>query len=292
MNGLSKETAEALIFTARSTYLCVKYLINDLKFFYVLTRSFKSDAVESLFGNVRLRGGCNDLTDCRTAEYALRQILRSGLIKCINSGNTMNSPQYFSNARLEVNLNSNDDENEIIITLNDDIIEALEKLTTFEYDGVAFFGIDSAATAFLCGYLIMKVEESLNCELCLSLLRNTPLEKTNPLLELIYNQDRGRLNYPNEKFVALITLTIQTMLKILPNLPTRSVDLILQNIFVSYLRDNPIFQCKSHFSCISRIIVAKLIPATLKNYCNLQSEKNIKKRTNVNTKKRKLLKLN
>jgi hypothetical protein len=24
------------------------------------------------------------------------------------------------------------------------------------------------------------------------------------LLELIYNQDRGRLNYPNEKFVTLI----------------------------------------------------------------------------------------
>jgi hypothetical protein len=82
---LSKETAEALIFTARSTSLCIKYLIGDLDFFYVLTRSFSSDPVESLFANVRLRGGCNDLTDCRTAEYALRQILRSGLIKTINN---------------------------------------------------------------------------------------------------------------------------------------------------------------------------------------------------------------
>jgi hypothetical protein len=42
-----------------------------------LTRSLSSDPVESLFANVRLRGGCNVLTDCRTAEYALRQILRS-----------------------------------------------------------------------------------------------------------------------------------------------------------------------------------------------------------------------
>jgi hypothetical protein len=33
MKGLTKETAEALIFTARSTYLCVKYLIHDLNFF-------------------------------------------------------------------------------------------------------------------------------------------------------------------------------------------------------------------------------------------------------------------
>jgi hypothetical protein len=56
MKGLTKETAEALIFTARSTYLCVKYLIHDLNFFYVLTRSFSSDAVEALFSNIRLRG--------------------------------------------------------------------------------------------------------------------------------------------------------------------------------------------------------------------------------------------
>jgi hypothetical protein len=103
IKGLSKETAEALIFTARSTSLCIKYLIGDLDFFYVLTRSFSSDPVESLFANVRLRGGCNDLTDCRTAEYALRQILRSGLIKTINNSNAMNGVEYTSNVKLDVN---------------------------------------------------------------------------------------------------------------------------------------------------------------------------------------------
>jgi hypothetical protein len=40
---------------ASNMILCVKYLIHDLNFFYVLTRSFSSDAVEALFSNIRLR---------------------------------------------------------------------------------------------------------------------------------------------------------------------------------------------------------------------------------------------
>jgi hypothetical protein len=40
---------------------------------------------------------------------------------------------------------------------------------------------------------------------------------------------------------------------------------------------------------VCNIIVAKLVPAVLKNFCNLEAQK-IKK-ININTKKRKLLKL-
>jgi hypothetical protein len=40
IKGLSKETAEALIFTARSTSLCIKYLIGDLDFFLRLDKKF------------------------------------------------------------------------------------------------------------------------------------------------------------------------------------------------------------------------------------------------------------
>jgi hypothetical protein len=91
--------------------------------------------------------------------------------------------------------------------LNEIVIEKLERLSVFAHDDdvqVNHFRMESAATVFLCGSLIMKVAESVNnCELCLSTLRNTSTEKTSPLLELIYNQDRGKLNYPNERFVGL-----------------------------------------------------------------------------------------
>jgi hypothetical protein len=74
MHGLSNETAYALTFTANSTYLCIKYLLTQAGFYYTLTRSFSSDAVEATFSHVRLRGRPNNMTDARTAEYALRQI--------------------------------------------------------------------------------------------------------------------------------------------------------------------------------------------------------------------------
>lgn len=54
------------------------------KNYYVLTRSFSSDAVQAMFSHVRLRGGSNDATDARAADYALRQILRCGIIKASN----------------------------------------------------------------------------------------------------------------------------------------------------------------------------------------------------------------
>ncbi|KAJ3659383.1 hypothetical protein Zmor_011073 [Zophobas morio] len=96
MQGLTKETAEAFLFTSKSTHLCIKYLISELNFFYVLTRVFSSDAIESLFANVRLRSGSNDVTDCKAAGHALRQILKSGIIKNVNSSNIASDCSYIS----------------------------------------------------------------------------------------------------------------------------------------------------------------------------------------------------
>jgi hypothetical protein len=133
--------------------------------------------------------------------------------------------------------------------------------------------MESAATAFLCGYLIMKVAESVNnCELCLSTLRNTSPEKTSPLLELIYNQDRGKLNYPNERFVGLIEFVVDIMIEILPSLPKENVDFILKNVLSSYLLHNPVFQCSVHYGIVCDTIMKKLIPPVLINFYNLHSK--------------------
>jgi hypothetical protein len=56
----------------------IRFLLQESGFYYVLTRSFSSDAVEATFSHVRLRAGSNDTTNARTAEYAMRQILRCG----------------------------------------------------------------------------------------------------------------------------------------------------------------------------------------------------------------------
>jgi hypothetical protein len=290
MKGLTKETAEAFIFTAKSTSLCIKYLITDLNFYYVLTRSFSSDAIESLFANIRLRNGCNDLTDCRAAEHAIRQILKNGLIGAVNYSNSLSTVEYTSNAQLVEMQSTSEINSEISITLDNTLIRKLENLQAFVSDVPSVSHIESAATAFLCGYIIMKVEESVQCELCLCSLRNSSPEKTSPLLELIYNQDRGKLNYPSQRFVALVENVVELIVEILPSLPKENVDCVLKTIFSSYLINNPIFRCESHYKIVCSTILNKLVPPILTNFCGLHSQ-SIKKKY-VNAKKRKLLKLN
>ena len=88
--GLTKETAEAVLFTAKSTSACVKYLLQKRNFYYELTRSFSSDPIEAMFTNIRLRGGPQDATDARAVEYALKRILQSGLVTPSKSANVFN----------------------------------------------------------------------------------------------------------------------------------------------------------------------------------------------------------
>jgi hypothetical protein len=54
----------------------------------------------------------------------------------------------FQNLRTNVNIS---------VTLQDSSLEKLEKLSSFSYLPSTNFQIETAATAFLCGYLIMKI---------------------------------------------------------------------------------------------------------------------------------------
>jgi hypothetical protein len=88
MKALSNETAEALIFTSQSTFECINYLLHN-GFYYVLTRRFSSDPIESLFSSIRLGGGSNDMTDARAAEYAIKKMLQTGIIIASDYGNVV-----------------------------------------------------------------------------------------------------------------------------------------------------------------------------------------------------------
>jgi hypothetical protein len=73
------------------------------------------------------------------------------------------------------------------IDLQDSSLKKLEKLSTFTYLPSTNFQIETAATAFLCGYLIMKITEAIHeCDYCLSHLQDSNSKKKSPLLELIY----------------------------------------------------------------------------------------------------------
>jgi hypothetical protein len=103
-----------------------------------------------------------------------------------HTGNIMSAAEYasskmlprFQNLRTNVNIS---------VTLQDSSLEKLEKLSSFTYLPRTNFQIETAATAFLCGYLIMKITEAVHgCDYCLSHLQDPNSKKKIPLLELIY----------------------------------------------------------------------------------------------------------
>jgi hypothetical protein len=82
-------------------------------------------------------------------------------MKSVNTSNLKSGLEYTSNAKLIEIQNLS----EIIVVLPDNVIEKLEKLQAFRYTfNKNYVEIGSAATAFLCGYLILKLKEGVNCD--------------------------------------------------------------------------------------------------------------------------------
>jgi hypothetical protein len=77
--------------------------------------------------------------------------------------------KFYQDLRTNVNVS---------VTLQDSSLEKLEKLSPFTYLPSTNFQIETAATAFLCGYLIMKITEAVHgCDYCLSHLRDPNSKK-------------------------------------------------------------------------------------------------------------------
>jgi hypothetical protein len=104
-----------------------------------------------------------------------------------HTGNIMSASEYASSKILPRFQNLKTNVN-ISVTLQDSSLEKLEKLSSFTYLPSTSFQIETAATAFLCGYLIMKITEAIHgCEDCLSHLQDSNSKKKSPLLKLIYH---------------------------------------------------------------------------------------------------------
>lgn len=164
LKGLTNETAEALLFTVKSTVQCVTYLLEN-GFFYVLTRRFSGDPIEALFSSVRLGGGCNDMTDARTAASAIKRILKSGLLISSKHANIANSSWNNFNETLSVKCSrSQEDRSNEDILLPNHVTLRLENIRVPSFN--AHISLETASQALVCGYLVRVVEERLNSDLC------------------------------------------------------------------------------------------------------------------------------
>ncbi|KAH7959341.1 hypothetical protein HPB49_010466 [Dermacentor silvarum] len=72
-NFFSKETCHALLFTTQSNVACIRHLLTDKKFKFVLTRNMSSDPIEAMFGFFRRSAGCDDALDLRSTDMRSRE---------------------------------------------------------------------------------------------------------------------------------------------------------------------------------------------------------------------------
>lgn len=286
MKGLTKETAHALIFTAQSTSECVKYLLNEQHFYYVLTRTFSSDAVESMFSNVRMQGGSHDATDAKTAHYAIQQILKSGIIRTASSANVP-ANDVSSTAGINRKTTVYIAEEHLEIDIPDSVKQRIEDLRDITNN--VGFGIISASVAMLAGYIVRTLEERIDC-ICLA--EFTCGNTCTPLLGLVHLRDKGSLKYPSRSFISLVYNISNVVMDIIPYLPSEGNAL---KIIMTLLTDN----LKSHFTCkdikhkqlIVDTILSKLIKPLLATYCRTRTDLNISTNLHAKPLSRKILKL-
>lgn len=73
------ETYQALLLTTRSTIACIRYLLEERNFYYVLTRCPSTDNVEMLLGFFRAMAGDNNKSDVLSVIFAWEKIVQTSI---------------------------------------------------------------------------------------------------------------------------------------------------------------------------------------------------------------------
>ena len=266
--------------------MCIKFLLKDAGFYYVLPRCFSSDAVEATFSHIRLKGGSNDTTDARTAEYGLRQILRSGILKSSTSANTARTISNISRNQLSRVRPQNIDEDFEEILLPATLRTKIHNLKKNEIPEPNLF---SASVAFLSGYIILKLQQKKQCDDCVAPLLSTTLP--GPLMKLITLQDRGGLLYPNEPFVGLVKRIAEITQEVLPHLTFNRTCGQLIKILEPHLLQNPLLSCQQHQSEFCVMLIVIVARPVLSNICLEKTDSLKRKMLDNKPSSRKVLKV-
>ncbi|XP_023222618.1 uncharacterized protein LOC111624069 [Centruroides sculpturatus] len=199
----------------------VKYLLNTVKFRYVLTRRFNSDPIESFFSCIHQFNGGNDKLDARSASLTTQMILKVGILQAAQNGNAPCSS--FSSKLLPVMTETNFNVEDKVCKLHYSSLSILQKLQSLTQDCSVPCTIENASLAVISGYLIRVLKEKVACHECLEIL-NHPTSN-GVLFGLISNQDRGQLRYPRSKLVGVIRILTDFFDDVLTYTNPRQADL-------------------------------------------------------------------
>lgn len=284
--------------TTYSTVACTKYLLREERFFFVLTRRFNSDPIESLFGTLRMSSGCNDTLDVRAALSGLEKVLKTGIATANAASNVAHSEVVVMSGSLPANASASSSEaahtNPSEVVLMSGTLAANAAPSTSEPACTSHAqptstshtlaqtpsqlkraaivlqrltasmlpqylpSLQISATVYVGGYIARVVSEKMNCENCLAVC--TKPVNNQPLLQFSRCQDRGGLLYPSDQLLFALDTLRAFADSALKNNPTLQKPLSeLTKCTVPALCSSRLLKCRSDDSHEHRVKLMDLI---------------------------------
>ena len=200
---MSRDTYTALQHTILALSELIVYILDFLKFKYVLTAKFQTDDLERRFGMYRKMSGCNYHISVVQIMQSERKIRVSSLLKFFsqNHGN-IELTDYFTDFAADVSENSSNSECD-----DDFVTDVLWEFESFE----PIPKEEQMTLLYLGGYVAKKVKGKLTCHTCKAVLISSRAE----LLEVEISEDvfslfdfrgRGGLTAPSSNLLTIIHL--------------------------------------------------------------------------------------
>ncbi|KAL1425321.1 hypothetical protein MTO96_019294 [Rhipicephalus appendiculatus] len=273
-NFFSKETYHALVFATKSNVDCIRHLLTEQHFKFVLTRKMSSDPIESLFGFLRRSSGCNDMLDVKSAVCGLEKMLKTGIVAASKESNVQSSTSFASRQLLPSQQSPTTNSGAADKILDMAVMTLKEHCLS---EGSCPSNPKFASVEMVGGFIVRAASESVSCANCIALLQG-PKANT-PLLGLIAHQDRGGLLYPSQellkllvglrKFVDCVLAHRRCITKPLEVCVKRSVEL---------LAVLPVMSCGNadiaHRKQLFELISKKFIKPMLSNYALSATDRN------------------
>ncbi|XP_050032440.1 uncharacterized protein [Dermacentor andersoni] len=253
---LTAETYEAILLTTYSTVACVRYLLTEEKFSFVLTRKFNSDPIESLFGSLRMSSGCNDMLDVRAALSGLEKLLKTGIAVSNAASNIAHKECGAMSGHILSSMPPLPSTVQAVPKLSRARL-ALQRLNTTILPQ-QLSSLQISATAYVGGYIARVVGEHIDCENCVTLC--TKPVSNQPLFQLTRSQDRGGLLYPSDQLLFVLDCLRDFADRALQEHQTLQKPLTtLVEYAVPALCSSKLLKCKSNDSNEHRLKLMNLI---------------------------------
>ncbi|KAG0443010.1 hypothetical protein HPB47_015386 [Ixodes persulcatus] len=282
-NLLTKETYHALVLTTHSNVECIRYLLREREFGFVLTRKFSGDPLEALFGFLRRTAGCNDALNMRATLNGLEKMLKTGLIASSNQSNVASSSSYqtgtlvtVSSHPVKATVSSHPAKASISFPLIAE--EKLRELCLSpkpQQPGQP--GPGAASIAMVGRFIARAISEKINCDCCIALVLKP--KSSAPVDDLIAYQDKGGLCYPTSELITALTALksfVDTALQHRKNI-VKPLQTSVERA-VQVMMDLPILMCRSgdrqHRQLFLELLCMKFVKPLLTNYAADMTDKN------------------